>query len=383
MYQVSSVDPDQQVRKLQFLDGLRGLAAVYVVIGHGRALFWEGYTDGFLTHPDSYSAFEKWQMYFFSLFKFGHEAVLFFFVLSGFVIHLKYASNYSRTGLYQFQYGSYLVKRIKRIYPPFIFALLLTAMLDALGVYYNLPIYSGLTIYTNINQNHGHLFHDFGTLVGNLFFLYKVYCPIFGSNGPAWSLKFEWWFYMLYPALLLLAQRRIMVSTAVVSVLFVLAILPFEWPENLLQDVCTMLLSWWFGVLLAEVHCGRFKIPVRKLSWLMLSVVVLPVTSEWQESVYWTNVAIFFTGMLAFLLSSAEKWYTRLLSRLKPLGDFSYTLYIVHYPILTFLSGWLMYTSDGILPAHSMFILPAVLLPIILSYFIHFLTEVPFVRRKP
>jgi peptidoglycan/LPS O-acetylase OafA/YrhL len=97
---------NQQAGKLLFLDGLRGLAAAYVVLGHGRALFWEGFTDGFLKNTYSYTPFEKLQMYFFSLFKFGHEAVLFFFVLSGFVIHLKYASNFGKTGIYQFQYGS-------------------------------------------------------------------------------------------------------------------------------------------------------------------------------------------------------------------------------------------------------------------------------------
>ena len=382
MHQPIRSASNQQAGKLLFLDGLRGLAAAYVVLGHGRALFWEGFTDGFLKHPYSYTQFEKLQMYFFSLFKFGHEAVLFFFVLSGFVIHLKYASNFSKTGIYQFQYRSYLLKRIKRIYPPFIFALLLTGILDSLGAYDNLPIYSGTTPYANLNENHGHLVHDFGTLMGNIFFLYKVYCPIFGSNGPAWSLKFEWWFYMVYPALLLVSKRRMMLSTAIVLGLFVLAILPFKWPENLAQDVCTMLLSWWFGVLLADVYSGRFRIQLRKLSWLMVSVVFLPMTAGWPEAIYWTNIAIFFTGMLAFLLSSAETWYTRFLGKLKPLGDFSYTLYIIHYPILVFLSGWLMYLGDGSLPKHSLFILPAISVPIILSYLVHFFTEVPFMRRK-
>src|SRR5665213_1414486 len=32
---------------LQFLDGLRGLAALYVMVGHARWLLWEGYREGF------------------------------------------------------------------------------------------------------------------------------------------------------------------------------------------------------------------------------------------------------------------------------------------------------------------------------------------------
>ena len=76
---------------LRFLDGLRGLAALYVMIGHARWLLWEGYSEGYLQHPDSYSQAGKALVYFFSIFRYGREAVLFFFVLSGFVIHLRYA----------------------------------------------------------------------------------------------------------------------------------------------------------------------------------------------------------------------------------------------------------------------------------------------------
>jgi peptidoglycan/LPS O-acetylase OafA/YrhL len=67
------------------------LAAFYVMVGHARWLLWEGYGEGFLKHPESYTFAHKLLVYFFSLFKYGYEAVLFFFVLSGFVIHLRYA----------------------------------------------------------------------------------------------------------------------------------------------------------------------------------------------------------------------------------------------------------------------------------------------------
>src|SRR5262245_6559353 len=71
---------------LAVLDGLRGLAAAYVMVGHARWLLWEGYAKGYALHPSDYSFFQKGLVYFFAFFKFGEEAVLFFFVLSGFVI---------------------------------------------------------------------------------------------------------------------------------------------------------------------------------------------------------------------------------------------------------------------------------------------------------
>ena len=68
---------------LKILDSLRGFAAIYVVIHHSRSLLWEGYQYGYALHPANYSFFNKLLMYFFAAFKFGNEAVLFFFVLSG------------------------------------------------------------------------------------------------------------------------------------------------------------------------------------------------------------------------------------------------------------------------------------------------------------
>src|SRR4029077_1171968 len=79
--------------RLAFLDGLRGLAAFYVMVGHARMLLWEGYSEGFLKHPSNYSIGAKAVVYFFSFFRYGYQVVLLFFVLSGFVIHLRYAKQ--------------------------------------------------------------------------------------------------------------------------------------------------------------------------------------------------------------------------------------------------------------------------------------------------
>jgi peptidoglycan/LPS O-acetylase OafA/YrhL len=82
-------------KSLAFLDGLRGLAALYVATGHARWLLWEG-GDNFKQLSHTYSAAEKMLAIGMSVFKYGHEMVLFFFVLSGFVIHLRYSLQLSK-----------------------------------------------------------------------------------------------------------------------------------------------------------------------------------------------------------------------------------------------------------------------------------------------
>jgi hypothetical protein len=61
---------------LVFLDGLRVIAAFYVMVGHARWLLWEGLAE-FQKHPNTYSFIARLEIYFLSLFKYGHEMVLF------------------------------------------------------------------------------------------------------------------------------------------------------------------------------------------------------------------------------------------------------------------------------------------------------------------
>ncbi|MBS1567448.1 MAG: acyltransferase, partial [Bacteroidetes bacterium] len=204
---------------LKILDGFRGMAALYVMIGHARWLLWEGFS-GYANHPAAYSLPEKALVYFFSVFRFGHEAVLFFFVLSGFVIHLRYARLISRGDYVPFDAGDYFKRRARRIYPPFLFVLLFTFLLDGLGRYLGYSIYFHATPNKLINTTIP-FDHSIINLLGNLIFWQNDYITVWGSDTPLWSLKFEWWFYMIYPLMLLLNRKSISAAFGLVCVLFI------------------------------------------------------------------------------------------------------------------------------------------------------------------
>src|SRR5260221_7151810 len=68
----------------RFLDGLRALAAFYVLVHH--ALWLARSTPATGTWAKVLAVLSL-------AFKHGHAAVIFFFVLSGFVIHLRYAKH--------------------------------------------------------------------------------------------------------------------------------------------------------------------------------------------------------------------------------------------------------------------------------------------------
>ena len=365
--------------KFAFLDGLRGLAALYVMIGHARSLLWEGFATGFLQHQQDYNLLNKGLVYFFTLFRFGLEAVFFFFVLSGFLIHLKYARLFQADPRAKFGFSDYLIRRIRRIYPPFLFALLLTYGLDTLGAslgFWTPTFISGINRIATITT-----FLDLKTLFGNLAFLYYSYTPIFGSNGPSWSLKYEWWFYIIYPLVLLVARKKVIVATVIIVFLFTLSFYPGLWPEELSRDVFSLIVCWWLGVLLAEVYVGRISISLKYISWLIGILPLMPLIKDLPAPVYYSFFSLGVAGIIALCLYLQERKFSlRILERFALIGSFSFTLYIIHYPIFVFIRGWWQLNHNGALPMNFGLALAGILFVGVLAYLVHFLTELPFLR---
>jgi peptidoglycan/LPS O-acetylase OafA/YrhL len=376
---------------LNFLDGLRGIAALIVMIGHVRWLLWEGFTEGYLKHPEKYSSLEKILVYFLSIFRFGHEAVLFFFVLSGFVIHLKYSKRLKANDNVPFDYKDYFTRRIKRIYPPFLFVLLFTYALDMWGASRGFSIYSGQTPNSLINQNITND-HSLINLIGNLFFINGPHIGIWGTNSPLWSLKYEWWFYVLYPVLLLVNKKNIYGSWILVAGLFIVSFFVGVSPLQFFMGVFQYLLAWWLGVILADVYTQRVRFTHIQLAFpvILLPIMIIAgkrIQSDLAADIVW---ATGFFGLLNLLFYARSKGAgLGLLAKLKWLGDCSYTLYITHFPLTVFLNGVILYYYHNEMPRTLVFIFIAIPLNILLAYLLHFVIERPFIssarpaRKKP
>lgn len=374
-------DAKNQIYDLRILDGLRGLAAFYVMVGHARWLLWEGYSAGFVQHRESYSALGKLIVYLSSGFILGHEAVLFFFVLSGFVIHLRYAKQLRMDKQQaKFDWRSYVYRRAKRLYPTLIFAMAFTWLLDWIGQAKGYPIYSNNAQNSSVVLD---ISHSWLTALGNLAFVMTTYVSSWGSNGPLWSLKFEWWFYMAYPVFWWFSKKSIALATALMCLLFFLSFYPQLWPLLLLRDVFSAMLAWWFGVLLADIFSRRLAIPFSFVAPLSALLLILPVIhlNDTVQAVLW---GLAFSGVVAgCFVMQQHGWKLRILSSLKPLGDMSFTLYVIHFPLLVLLSGWLMSSSAShALPRHFGWALFGVILCTIIAYVAHFFAEKPFITRK-
>jgi peptidoglycan/LPS O-acetylase OafA/YrhL len=378
------------MKHLSFLDGLRGIASLLVMLGHARMLLWEGFSSGYMFHTQLYSKLDKYLMYIFSIFRYGHEMVMLFFILSGFVIHLRYSDRDNRLDI---NLKKFWYRRLKRLYPPLIFLFLFAFLLDTIGKSFGWSIYVQQTAYSNINQNIESVI-DVPTFLGNCLFLMTVYVKPFGTTGATWSLMYEWWFYILYPVFYYLALRvGFRKVTFLVLLLYFISFYQVVLFPFLLWKVLDSFIIWWLGVCLAEIWTNRSRDTknmnsyLHFLSFLLLFAFFLKEKDSAislyllrYNDIFW---GIGFVGLISFLLTlNTLHPIIKFLNWVKPLGDCSYTLYLIHGTIFIFIAGGLISKTGG-LPHHHFYVILAAIGVSIIAYLLHFLIEKPFINTKP
>lgn len=309
-----------------FLDGIRGLAALYVMFSH---LFifqfsisaWSG-CAGLLVN---------WLLY-------GHLAVDVFIVLSGFCLVIPAV----RSGQLPGSAVAFFKKRARRILPPFYAALIFCA--------------AALLALPHVK----HASHAFTlpALAINALLLQDAFPNYdYSFNPPFWSVAVEWKIYFLFPPLLFVWKRYsytgLLGSAAALAVAVTAAL--HEWrPAMPLGHTCPwyvfLFILGMAAGLLAFSEKGRSHAP--KSLWgvlcflplLMLLLKLYPITRLGEDAVFVPHLPLIdtaagaLTASLLALLASASgpvsAWGRSVLS-LKPLGTFGYSLYLVHFPLIS------------------------------------------------
>ena len=173
------------------LDYIRGLAALAVFVGHARGVFLVDFRE--ISHPSLVLNAAYWAT------GLGHQAVMIFFVLSGYFI----TSSVVRAWPH-WSWRDYLTDRLVRLYLVLLPGLVLTAVWDWVGRHWGCPAlyegrHPGAVFQFSAVQRSG-----FATFLANVVFLQTVVSPSFGTNSPLWSLCNEFWYYMLFPCLLMI-----------------------------------------------------------------------------------------------------------------------------------------------------------------------------------
>jgi peptidoglycan/LPS O-acetylase OafA/YrhL len=317
------------------LDLIRGLAAWAVMWGHLRADFFVDYSQLQIRSPLSKL------LYF--LTGFGNEAVLVFFVLSGFLISSAIFSRHA-SGIWSWR--DYAIDRSSRLYVVLIPGLLFGLLWDKLGS----SVFASTGVYSQPLTNFG-LFVvqtrlGIGTFFGNLFFLQTILCPTFGSNGPLWSLANEFWYYVLFPVALAagLAWKQRAAGKAIALTILAAAVAAFIGWTILLAFVI-----WLSGTVLVLAYSkwtisSKASLGLYTLASSALLAATLVAARTESSPLLGNNLSVglsfslFLFAVLQMGHGPAGVVYARIA---RFLAGFSYSLYVLHFPLLLFLKAWL------------------------------------------
>jgi peptidoglycan/LPS O-acetylase OafA/YrhL len=345
------------------LDGLRALTALYVVIHHCWLLAFPGYPAN--TGP----GWLGWLIH-------GRLAVVVFIVVSGFSLAIAPARNAWQPG------GTlrYIRRRARRILPAYWAALAVSAVIAALVP--SLPLSAPPTTESMI---------VYGLLLQDV-----TAAP--APNGAFWSIAVEAALYLAFPLLLVLRRKAgAAVTLAVVTVPVVAAgLLSPELSTGARPIGYTLELAPLFtlGVLAAGIVSAGERL--RRLPWLGLAALAgAPVMtvialrgSVWTVAhYYWLDLAAgpAIAMCLAALATRRPVRLIRLLTArpLPALGGCSYSLYLVHMPIVALVSTLIVAPRSGPGPvAFAAAVVLAVPLCLVAARLFAAAFEVPFLPSR-
>jgi peptidoglycan/LPS O-acetylase OafA/YrhL len=329
------------------IDGLRFVAIATVILYH---------INMYLVEKHAYGAQPPRHWLRFAV-EHGHNGVQLFFIISGFVLGLPFAMWHLRGGK-PVSLRKYFLRRVTRLEPPYILCLLLFFALRVVA----------------LGSDAGELLPHLGASLGYLHTL--IYGDLSLINPVAWSLEVEIQFYLLVPLLakLFLISNRARRRLAIVAVI-VAAIALQVWAHQpaitrFTLSILGQLQFFLLGFLLADIYVTDWRSePSATPWWDVVSLVGWPLMPF-----VWTNVQVakWVFPPIAFALYIAAfrgTWSRRVFANpwLTTIGGMCYTIYLIHYPIITNVAGRAMRFQPfqdsvvGTYLFHAVLAIPAIL----------------------
>ena len=342
-----NLSKELSIGQITYLNALRGIAAMFVLLGHASHLFLKGSLL-------SKSGIEK-------------LGVIIFFLISGFLISYSVFKKYHDSS---YTFRIFFIDRFCRIFCPFIPALFFVFIVDS--YIFKLPSYSNLHIYEfdwipTIKDNSSFVFFIGNLLMLQDFPLFQIFRLLgshdffffirpFGSGRPFWTISIEWWIYMFFGLISLSVFRdKKALSIGFLSLIIFVSIEPLYYLIGG-RDNCLSFL-WIFGMSFAFIltrksflvrrqiilsrNLGIFLILTFPLSFLFMIGRLVNnyidthklVFSELQFCVFLSIT--FFSSFL--LLEKIERVPFFLKIIFGFLADFSYSLYLIHFSLLAYI----------------------------------------------
>lgn len=338
--------------RFEILDGLRGVAAMIVVVYHLFETYSSDPDDQILNH--------------------GYLAVDFFFVLSGFVIGYAYDDRWNRMTVWDF-----FKRRLIRLQP----MVILGSLIGAFWFYF-----SGAPGFELVMQ----------TPWWKLLIILVLGCIMFPTppsmdirgwkeinslNGAQWSLLWEYIANIFYALFIRRFSKLILAIFVFLSALLTIdlamnldlfGLLDVRdyakytviggfglTPDQIYIGICRLLYPFFCGLLLYRM--SKWRINLKRGAMTMCSIavaitLVVPhlggVTHEWVNGLYCAVIILLVYPAIVAAGAGSELKGRRTIPICKFLGMISYPLYITHYPMIYVQKNWVAQHADAPLGTH-------------------------------
>lgn len=304
--------------RFDVLDSWRGICAIFVAIFHFSFVMQEGLLQSaFLAN--------------------AYLFVDFFFVLSGFVICHAYGERLARWR----DIGAFVVRRVGRVWPLHVALLALFAL--AIGLI-NLSGVHPRSLDMRLAEG------GYSLLAFTLNALLLNSMSLYGNawNSPAWSIGAELYTYILFAAVVPLAGRRLpraALALAVGAMLVLLAVAPSYMNSTADYGFVRCVAGFFTGVALYRLHRATRAAPlpmptVVELGVVMFAGLFIIAAGNGPDEVFALSVAaplVFGLAILVFAREAGALSRALTAAPLRALGRWSYSIYMVHMPLLVLL----------------------------------------------
>jgi len=297
---------------------LRGLAALQVAAAHLRSEMFPGLRE--LADPPLY-----YQILAFAT-AFSHQAVVVFFLISGWLVGGSLLNKLDQPGAMT----AYAIDRATRLWTVLVPALCLMLAVGA------------VTGTVSLAQADFSAANDYSaaSFIGNLLGLQTVLVPTFADNYALWSLSNETWYYLQFPLLLIVFTGRTRVRQLVAATVLVLTAV------GLPASMTVYFVLWLLGALFSRVRIDCTTAVRAALLLAAAAALVFLRATEGNDDLnpgLFVKHLMYSLPLLAFLasmqrpLAASPGWMRMLQPAADLLSEFSFTLYVIHVPLIKLL----------------------------------------------
>lgn len=311
-------------RRIYLLDLARAFAAISVVLQH--------YQHFYLVKLEKFDRYKQ-PLYDIigPLYNFGSQAVPFFYMLSGFIFFQFYFIKINKK---EISFKNFFILRFSRLYPLHFFTLILTLVIQ--HIYFNI-------------ENNFFIFNENNTInfVKHLFLIQQW--PFIGEispesfNAPSFSISVELFLYLFF----FIFSLKFMKNIFEVSIIILLSIFLYYWHETNL--ILGFVLFYYGGFIyhitkIILILLNKF----RNLMVVLIFIINVLVFSNLLDEIFLNiqlSIQEIYGGRLMLFLyfvklplviiniNIIQNYFNNLGDKVQFLGDISYTIYLIHFPL--------------------------------------------------